>query len=89
MSEFVDKMDINELRLYAKKLEWLKEAQYDLNFIYARIEHLFSELTNALLDRGKFAENYKNAVNAANDHLEDMARKYYPSEELTTWEDMP
>ena len=83
MSEFVDKMDINELRLYAKKLEWLKETQYDLNFIYARIEHLFAELTNALLDKSKFTENYKNAVNAANGHLEDMARKYYPSEELT------
>ena len=83
MSEFVDKMDINELRLYAKKLEWLKETQYDLNFISARIEHLFAELTNALLDKSKFAENYKNAVNAANGHLEDMARKYYPSEKLT------
>lgn len=82
MSEVVDKMNINELRVYAKKLEWLKETQYDINFMSSRIEHLFADLTNALLDKEKFIENYKNAVNAANGHLEDMARKYYPPHEM-------
>lgn len=82
MSEVVDKMDINELRLYAKELEWLKETQYDINFISARIERSFAELTNALLDKSKFTESYKNALNTANRHLDDMARKYYPPNEM-------
>lgn len=91
MSEIVDKMDINELRLYAKKLEWLKETQYDINFVSSRVEHLFSELINALLNKAKFVEVYKNAVNEVNDHLDDMARKYYPPHEMVantdgTWD---
>lgn len=82
MSEVVDKMDINELRLYAKKLEWLKETQYDINFMYSRIEHLFADLAIALLDKSEREKTYTNALNTANSHLDDMSRKYYPPHEM-------
>lgn len=82
MSEVVDKMDINELRLYAKKLEWLKETQYDINFMSSRIEHLFADLAIALLDKSEREKTYASALNTANGHLDDMNRKYYPPHEM-------
>ena len=82
MSEVVDKMDIIELRLYAKELEWLKETQYDINFMSSRVEHLFADLANALLDKSEKEKTYISALNTANRHLDDMARKYYPPNEM-------
>ena len=91
MSEVVDKMDIIALRLYAKELEWLKETQYDINFMSSRVEHLFADLTNALLDKIEKEKAYIRALNTVNGHFNDMARKYYPPHEMVantdgTWD---
>ena len=81
MSEVVDKMDIIELRLYAKELEWLKETQSDINFMSSRVEHLFSDQAYALLDKIEKEKAYIRALNTVNGHFNDMARKYYPPHE--------
>ena len=78
MSEVINKMNIDELRVYARSLEHVKADNLDVNYASERIIFQFSELVRSILDREEFMDHYNNSLNGFNEFENQMKHKYYP-----------
>ena len=91
MSEVIDKMNIDELRVYARSLERVKMDNLDVNYVSERIIFQFSELIRSILDREEFMDHYEKSLNGFNAFENQMMYKYYPPHEMVantdgTWD---
>lgn len=82
MSEVVDKMNIDELRVYAKNLENVKLDQTDVNYVSERIIFQFSELVRSILDLNEFKDKYEKSLSGFYEFQNKMIYKYYPPHEM-------
>ncbi len=82
MSELIDKMNIDELRVYAKTLENVKIDQLDVNYVSERIIFQFSELVRSILDLNEFKDKYEKSLHGFHEFEERMMYKYYPPHEM-------
>lgn len=91
MSELIDKMNIDELRVYARSLERVKVDNLDVNYVSERIIFQFSELVRSILDLNEFKDKYERSLNGFNAFENQMMYKYYPPHEMVantdgTWD---
>ena len=82
MSELINKMNIDELRVYAKNLENVRIDQMDVNYVSERIIFQFSELVRSILDLNEFKDKYEKALNGFHEFDNKMMYKYYPPHEM-------
>lgn len=78
MSELINKMNIDELRVYAKTLENVKIDQLDVNYVSERIIFQFSELVRSILDLNEYKDKYEQSLNGFREFENRMMYKYYP-----------
>lgn len=96
MSELINKMNIDELRVYAKGLECVKADNLDVNYVSERIIFQFSELVRSILDLNEFKDKYEKSLNGFHEFENRMRYKYYPphtrvsnADEIWDTEDTP